>query len=173
MALQLVEDAYNVLSDPIKCSGFDARRKLSGVIFKENHNSDVPTISGNRLKYPDLLHSDEEQNGEGVIMLKRFCTVSANNFECDQVWSCYDRCTCFVKYAWIVSVEPEQSLVKVNWYKPCPKESAFVALDGPTKFSQLLFSGYGHDSKLQVYPKKGEVLAIYKDWTSIGIWQCY
>jgi Domain of unknown function (DUF3444) len=162
MALQFVEDAYNVLSDPIKCSGFDARRKLSGVIFKENHNSDVPTISGNRLKYPDLLHSDEEQNGEGVIMLKRFCTVSANNFECDQVWSCYDRCTCFVKYAWIVSVEPEQSLVKVNWYKPCPKsdkeriwcdaglpiscgefvqqESALVALDGPTKFSQLLFS---------------------------------
>jgi Domain of unknown function (DUF3444) len=186
LALQFVEDAYNVLSDPIKRSGFDARRKFSGVTFKENRNSVVPTISGNRRKCPDLLHSDEEQNGNGAIMPKRCCTVSGDNFECDQVWSCYDRCTCFVKYARIVSIEPEKSLVKVNWYKPCPKsdkekiwcdaglpvscgefvqqESVLVVFDGPTKFSQLLFSGYGCDSKLQVYPKKGEVWAIYKDW---------
>ncbi|KAF3337129.1 hypothetical protein FCM35_KLT17716 [Carex littledalei] len=186
LALQFVEDAYNMLSDPIKRSGFDARRKFSGVGFKKNRTLDLPSISGNRRKYPDLLHFDEGQNGDIDIVPKRFCSDNSTNFECDQVWLCYARCTCFVKYARIVSVEPEQMLVNVIWYKPCPKsdkekkwcdsglpvscgefvqkESAVVALDGPTKFSQLLFSGYECDSKLQVYPKKGEVWAIYKDW---------
>ncbi|KAJ4757691.1 DNAJ heat shock N-terminal domain-containing protein-like [Rhynchospora pubera] len=186
LALQFVKDAYNVISDPIKRSGFDAGRKHATINLKEICTLDLPSISGNRRKYLDLLHFDGEKNREVEIVPKRFCSDSAGNFECDQVWLCYGRCAYFVKYGRIVSVNPEQMLVMVNWYKPCPKsdnekkwccsglpvacgefvqqENDVVCLDGPTRFSQLLFSGYGCDSKLQVYPKKGEVWAIYKDW---------
>ncbi|XP_058102937.1 uncharacterized protein LOC131246633 [Magnolia sinica] len=107
------------------------------------------------------------------------------SFAVGQIWAAYDAENMPRRYAQIMKIISQQSKVYVTWLKPEPKSrdekrwfdaglpiscGSFmmkrnkVALSGTTMFSHTFpLAQCAKDERLEIYPKKGDVWAIYRD----------
>ncbi|KAJ0974597.1 hypothetical protein J5N97_016562 [Dioscorea zingiberensis] len=218
MALEFIDNAYTVLSDPVKRAAFEAKRietyyntlPCSSWAKKAAHvasTDTVPLMKGIADEKPKKRICFQESNGiadhmssaEKCSNSQQIATQKGADFVCynftnirkpelfsvGQVWVVYDIENQPRHYAWIDSIHPHKFLMQVRLFKPRP-ESLFekkwctaglpvacgqysidaikTTLNGHM-FSHLL-SNYILKQPLEVYPRKCEVWAIYRDWNT-------
>ncbi|KAI5660317.1 hypothetical protein M9H77_29110 [Catharanthus roseus] len=170
LALKLVEDAFSTLSDNNRRSAFDLKRKTTWI------NYELPT--------PEVSSCSSEINQD-------YCNFDkdrkVNNLETDQIWAvqCQTNGLQNRRYAKIVTNSMFE--VRVIWLKPVPVgdgerrwcEAGLPVACGSfcldTECSELVSSSMLFFYKcscipgltvdqFDIYPKKGEVWAMYEDW---------
>ncbi|KAJ6851564.1 uncharacterized protein M6B38_259645 [Iris pallida] len=112
----------------------------------------------------------------------------ADSFSEGQVWATYDQEHMPRLYGKIDKIVPQKILFYVTWFKALPHDiggkgrkwydAGFpfacgtfapakntITLCGPSRFSHMISNCINRD-QIEVYPKNGEVWAIYRDWDS-------
>ncbi|KAM0931474.1 hypothetical protein ACQ4PT_000472 [Festuca glaucescens] len=109
---------------------------------------------------------------------------SIQHFTSGQIWAAYDWEKLPRRYALINKILTDKMQLYVSWFKPCPQsheenkwltaglpyvcgtfivEERQISLSCPSMFSHEISGDY-LNQHLEVYPRNGEVWAIYSDW---------
>ncbi|KAF6169651.1 hypothetical protein GIB67_004043 [Kingdonia uniflora] len=188
VATALVQNAYEVLSDKEKRLIFDLKRadlrssygcentacetsdKGKGVTKVQDHTKGLRRLAG------DSNYYDFNNNRKAEL------------FANGQVWVAYDKEKMPRKYARVVNIErsPSALKLKVTWLRPSPvtdHEKKWCEMGLPVacgyfsmdktnilEYNRNMFShlfSHAHSfegEKFEVFPKKGQVWAIYRNW---------
>lgn len=109
---------------------------------------------------------------------------SIEHFTSGQIWAAYDWEKLPRRYALINKILTDKMQLYVSWFKPCPQsheenkwltaglpfvcgtfvvDERQISLSCPSMFSHEISGDY-LNQHLEVYPRNGEVWAIYSDW---------
>lgn len=169
-ALEIIQDAYCVLSNPEKRSVYDSKRAAC----LEAYKNAVPLCDFDLRQFYDR----DFYNFNNI----RTRDVFANG----QIWAAYDEEHMPRNYARIMCIDKSPFRLHISWLKPAPvtiherkwcevglpvacgffeRDRTRATITQPNIFSHLI-SGFASSSKIQVeiYPRKHEIWAIYTDW---------
>lgn len=167
-ALEIVQDAFLVLSDPEKRLEFDMKRAAS---LRDYGSMNVNTVASKNC-YGDFYNFDNNRKAEV--------------FYVGQVWAAYDEENMPRNYAWINSIDSSTFKVLVYWLEPAPlmacerrwcevglpvacgyfdiDKTHQTIVTSPAIFSHMSYQYASPNEKIEIYPQKHEIWAIYKDW---------
>ncbi|KAM0950299.1 putative DnaJ domain, Chaperone J-domain superfamily [Dioscorea sansibarensis] len=175
MALEFLDNAYAILSDPVERAAFDAKR--NGTYYCDEKGGAVPLLEDSHQKSNCIADQIDYYDFRNIR--------KPGLFSVGQVWVVYDKENRPRRYARIDNIH-SGFLMQVTWLKPCPAslfeklwcnsglpvacgqyniDTIETTLNGHMMFSHIL-SNYKPKQSLEVYPQKFEVWAIYKDWNT-------
>lgn len=193
LALELVDEAFSVLSDTQKRSKYDLERNASmegsqgsGVVNTTTYEV-MSNISESItfLEEPFSLMEGFDQKVPSQDYYNFENERKFEHFEAGQIWAVQFRTSLYQNYRYALVLINSNEKVCVTWLKPIPVSArerrwcdaglpvACGSFDLGLEQTWSRYSYYSYkcsriwgvvEDQFEIYPKKGEIWALYRDW---------